>query len=102
LLSAVLIARVHCMDPVNDATASDIQITVIRSAKAAVLRWLIVRSFDVAKVFAFGIEYLNAGRGCGKSISLTVHAKTIGAAHGSVIGFFLQCVLAEVLAVLQT
>ena len=74
LLSAAFNTGIQCMDPVNDSSAGDIKIAVISSAEAAVLWRHIVRSFDVAKVLAFGAEYLNAGRRRCKSVARAVNA----------------------------
>src|SRR5262245_55695326 len=90
------------MDSVNDAAAGDIQIAVVRSTEAAVLRRHIVRSFDVTEVLAFCAEYLNPRRRCGKRVARAVNAQTIGAADQSMVGLLLQCVLAEILPILQS
>src|SRR5437867_8348092 len=89
------------MNPVNDSSTGDIKIAVARSTEAAVLRRHIIRSFDVAKVLAFGAEHLHTCRRCGKSVARAVHAEAIGAADQSMVCLLLQCILAEVLAILQ-
>src|SRR5213593_4079120 len=74
LLAAIFNTCDQCSNPVNDSSTGDIKIAVARSTEAAVLRWHIVGSFDVAKVLAFGAEYLNPSRGCGKSVARAVNA----------------------------
>src|SRR2546427_3178511 len=75
---------------------------LIGSRKAAVLRWHVVRSFNVAQVLAFGIEHLISRRGSGVEMALAIDAQPVGSADESVIGLLLEVIFAEILAILQS
>ena len=74
LLSAVFNTCGQGLNPENDSSTGHVKIAVTGSTEATVLRRHIVRSFDVGKVLAFGAEYLNPSRRCGKSVARAVNA----------------------------
>src|SRR5437879_5759683 len=74
LLPTSLVTLSDRADPQDDASADNVQVLLIGAAKAAVLRRLIVRNFNVGQVLAFRTEYLDSCGRCSVSMALAVYA----------------------------
>src|SRR5262249_34651848 len=101
LFTAAFVSRRYSANSENDTAPHDVQIMFIGPGKPAVLRRILVWSFDVAQVLAFCIEDLHACRRRRVGVFLAVDAQAVCPTDESIFRFLLEVVFAEITAILQ-